>query len=381
MLQEFEALEDPRQSDRCLYPLQEMLLVALCAVCSDADDWVHVAEWGRYKLAWLRKWLPFEQGVASHDTFSRLFGLLDPKVFEACFVRWMQRLSPALAGQSIAIDGKSLRGSHEGGADMAHIVSAWHVERGVTLGLLRTAAKSNEITAIPELLQALDVHGATVTLDALGCQREIVEQLVERKADYVIALKNNQSGLAEAVEALFDAPEHPQAEAHEPLDKANGRLHTRRCRVCPAQRLPEALRQRWPGLRSAVRIESTREVLKGRKSAGPVTEWRYYISSRELPAAEFSQIIQQHWHIENRCHWVLDVIFDEDACRVRRDHGAENMALMRRITLNLIRTDTSKGSVKLKRHRAAWNDDFLAQVLGLRPIQPGQVVAQKSGGG
>lgn len=386
VLQEFEDLEDPRQSDRCQYPLQEMLLVALCAVSSDADDWVHVAEWGRLKLEWLRKWLPFEQGVASHDTFSRLFGLLDPKQFEACFMRWMSRLCGALAGH-IAVDGKSVRGSHECGAGMAHVVSAWHVPRGVTLGQLRTAAKSNEITAIPELLEALDIQGATITMDAMGCQREIVQTLVEAKADYVIAVKNNQPGLAQAVEALFspaamasDVPPGAPAQ-HQSVDKGHGRLHTRRCVVQSTAALSPELRALWPGLRSAVMIESTREILQGRDRSAPSTEWRYYISSRELPAAEFSQIIQQHWHIENRCHWVLDVIFDEDACRVRRDHGPENLALLRRISLNLIRTDTSKGSVKLKRHRAAWNDDFLAQLLGLRPVDSVQSPAQKQGDG
>lgn len=386
VLEEFEDLEDPRQSDRCQYPLQEMLLVALCAVSSDADDWVHVVEWGRLKLDWLRKWLPFEHGVASHDTFSRLFGLLDPKCFEARFVRWMSRLCGALAGH-IAVDGKSVRGSHEAGAGMAHVVSAWHVARGVTLGQLRTAAKSNEITAIPELLEAIDIQGATITMDAMGCQREIVQQIVEAKADYVIAVKNNQPGLAQAVEALFSpaamASTVPSGATtqHRAVDKGHGRLHTRRCVVRSAAALSPELHALWPGLRSAVMIESTREVLQGRDRSAPSTEWRYYISSRELPAAEFSQIIQQHWHIENRCHWVLDVIFDEDACRVRRDHGPENLALLRRISLNLIRTDTSKGSIKLKRHRAAWNDDFLAQLLGLRPVESGQSLAQKSGNG
>lgn len=385
VLQEFEDLEDPRQPERCQYPLQEMLLVALCAVSSDADDWVHVAEWGRLKLEWLRKWLPFEHGVASHDTFSRLFGLLEPKHFEACFVRWMSRLCGTLAGH-VAVDGKSMRGSHEAGAGMAHVVSAWHVPRGVTLGQLRTAAKSNEITAIPELLEAFDIEGATITLDAMGCQREIVQQIVEAQADYVIAVKNNQPGLAQAVEALFSpaamaSAVPPVAAQHRAVDKGNGRLHTRCCVVQSAAALSPELRALWPGLRSAVMIESTREIVQGRDRSAPSTEWRYYISSRELPAAEFSQIIQQHWHIENRCHWVLDVVFDEDACRVRRDHGPENLALLRRISLNLIRTDTSKGSIKLKRHRAAWNDDFLAQLLGLRPVESVQSPAQEPGGG
>jgi predicted transposase YbfD/YdcC len=368
LLHNFDDLPDPRVASRCAYPLQEMLLVALCAVTCDADDWVHVAEWGEFKLDWLRRFLPFEAGIASHDTFSRVFAQLDAQRFEACLTAWMSQLCPTLVGQYIAVDGKSVRGSHEAGAGMAHVVSAWHTGAGVTLGQVRTAAKSNEITAIPDLLDALDITGATITMDAMGCQREIVQQIVQCQAHYIIGLKSNQPTLAQAVEALFEPAlrdqEQTALEQDIRIDKGHARLHRRRCVVHSDLSSLGALHELWPGLKCVAMVESTREVIQGRDQAPPSTEWRYYISSKVLDAGEFSRRIQAHWQIENSCHWVLDVSYDEDASRVRRDHGAENLGLLRRISLNLIKQDKSKGSVKLKRKRAAWSDEFLAQLLG-----------------
>ena len=380
-MQEFEALEDPRRAHGRIFPLQEMLLVALCAITCDADDWVHVAEWGQTKLPWLRRFLPFASGVASHDTFSRLFAMLEPEPFERCFTNWMAKLCPSLQGQSIAIDGKSVRGSHESGLDMAHLVSAWHGQAGVTLGQIKTATKSNEIIAIPELLETLDINGATITMDAMGCQREIVQHIVSRNADYIIAVKNNQPSLAQAIEGLFDSGRDVRGElAHDTrVEKSHGRLHTRHCVVqADLTGLDEELRKAWPGLKSAVMIKSTREVVQGRDKTAATTEWRYYISSRTFDAAQFSREIQAHWQIENSCHWVLDVVFDEDASRIRRDHGAQNMALLKRMSLNLIKQDTAtKGSIKLKRKRAGWNDDYMAHLLGLMPSSESQQVSDQ----
>src|SRR5580765_7093517 len=203
-MEAFETLQDPRRRlASCHYPLRELLLTALCAISSGADDWVDVALWGREKLDWLRRFLAFENGMASHDTFSRLFALLDAKGFEACFIDWMEHLCPSLRGHAIHIDGKSLRGSHNGCEAMAHLVSAWDSAAGVTLGQVKTANKSNEITAIPQLLDLLDVRGATVTIDAMGCQREIVRQIIDQGADFIIAVKNNQPTLAQAVDLAF----------------------------------------------------------------------------------------------------------------------------------------------------------------------------------
>lgn len=381
-MQAFETLPDPRRTPSCAYPLQEMLLVALCAITSDADDWVHVAMWGQFKLDWLRQFLPFANGIASHDTFSRLFARLDAAEFARCFVGWMAQLCPCLAGQAIAIDGKSVRGSHEAGAGMAHLVSAWHGGLGLTLAQVRTATKSNEITAIPELLGVLDIAGATITMDAMGCQREIVQTITAAQADYIVAVKNNQPNLAQAVQGQFEralAPHQRELPQDICLDKGHARLHTRRCVVQSDLSALDELTQAWPGLKSVVMVESTREVIGGRDKAPPSTEWRYYISSRSLSPAEFNQHIRAHWQIENGCHWVLDVVFDEDASRVRRDHGAENFALLRRMALNLIKQDTAtKVSVKGRRKSAAWNPDYLKHLLGLRPCAaPGAPAAAR----
>ena len=256
---------------------------------------------------------------------------------------------------------------------MAHFVSAWHHDAGLVLGQVRTAAKSNEITAIPELLDALDLRGTTVTIDAVGCQRAIAEKIIEKKADYLIAVKNNQPTLAQGVEALF---EDVQAGVRDgrlsqdtTLDKGHGRIETRRCVVAhDVSALAEAA-QHWPGLRSAAMIESTRETSCGKDKGERTVEWRYYVSSLQADAAAFNAKVRAHWGIENSCHWVLDVTFNEDACRIRRGDGAQNFAILRRIALNLIKQEKSdKASVRLKRLKAGWSIDYLQKLLGLRPL-------------
>jgi predicted transposase YbfD/YdcC len=371
-LQAFEGLEDPR-SRVCLHRLDELLLVALCAITSGADSWVTVVEWGSMKLDWLRRWLPFANGIASHDTFSRVFSLLDAKGFETCFLGWMQQLCPALHGQLVSIDGKSVRGSHDAGLGMVHLVSAWHHGAGLVLGQVRTAAKSNEITAIPELLDALDLRGTTVTIDAVGCQRAIAEKIVQKKADYLLAVKNNQPTLAQAVESLFADVEagvrDRRLQQHMTIDKAHGRIETRQCVVAhDVSALAEA-GQDWPGLRSAVMIKSIREAFCGKNQGERTVEWRYYVSSLQADAVEFNAKVRAHWSIENSCHWVLDVTFNEDDCRIRRGDGAQNFAILRRIALNLIKQEKSdKASVRLKRLKAGWSIDYLQKLLGLRPL-------------
>ena len=372
-LQAFEGLQDPR-SRTCPHPLDELLLVALCAITSGAESWVTVVEWGCMKLDWLRRWLPFANGIASHDTFSRVFSLLDAKGFEACFLGWMQPLCPALHGQLVSIDGKSVRGSHEAGLGMTHLVSAWHHGAELVLGQVRTAARSNEITAIPELLDALDLRGTTVTIDAVGCQRAIVEQIVQKKANYLLAVKNNQPTLAQGVESLFEdvaaGVRDRRLQQHTTLDKAHGRIETRQCVVAHDVSALAAPGQDWPGLRSAVMIKSTREAVNGKNSGKRSTEWRYYISSLRANACEFNAKVRAHWGIENSCHWVLDTAFDEDDCRIRRGDGAQNFAILRRIALNLVKQEKSdkKTSVRIKRLKAGWSTDYLQTLLGLQPL-------------
>jgi len=375
-MESFESLEDPRRRASCAHALQELLLTALCAVASGADDWVDVAMWGQEKIEWLRRFLPFDNGVASHDTFSRVFGLIDAQQFEACFAAWMRLLCPSLQGHAVHIDGKSVRGSHDGDQPMTHLVSAWDSAWGVTLGQIRTASKSNEITAIPQLLQALDVRGATVTIDAMGCQREIVHTLVDKQADYIIAVKNNQPTLAQAVESAFgdEAQALAQGRLQQDTDvnKDHGRIETRRCVVSrELNTLGQALSDAWPGIRSLVMVESRREQLGGEHKGKSTIEWRYYISSHEWDARQFNEAIRQHWSIENGCHWVLDVNFGEDASRIRVGDGAQNFAILRRMTLNLINQNkTIKASKKSKRNLAAWSTTRLQELLGLQHLSP-----------
>jgi predicted transposase YbfD/YdcC len=373
LLQAFEALEDPRTRS-CPHRLDELLLAALCAITSGADSWLSVVDWGRMKLDWLRRFLPFDNGIASHDTFGRVFSLLDAKRFEACFIGWMQQLCPVLQGQLVAIDGKSVRGSHDGALGAIHLVSAWHSAAGLVLGQVKTAAKSNEITAIPELLDALDIRDATITIDAMGCQRAIVDKIVGKQADYIVAVKDNQPTLAQSVESLFEAVAEGvrdgRLECDVTLDKGHGRLETRQCVVAHELSALAEQGQDWAGLRSAVMIESTREAVNGKKKGELSTEWRYYISSLRLSASEFNAKVRAHWGIENSCHWVLDMAFDEDDCRIRKGDGAQNFAILRRIALNLVKQEKSdkKTSVHIKRLKAGWSTDYLQTLLGLQPL-------------
>ena len=371
VLVSFADVPDPR-SRACRYPWDELMFTALCGVCSGADDWVGVVAWATLKLDWLRQHLPFANGIASHDTFSRVFSLLEAQRFEACFVGWTRSMCPNLAQQLIPIDGKSVRRSHNGSSRMAHLVSAWHTERGLVLAQVKTAAKSNEITAIPELLDALDVQGAIITIDAMGCQRAVVEKIIARQADYIIGVKDNQPLLAQAIEKLFDAhdanPSAAPLAQDSSVDKGHGRVEIRSCTVAhDLQSLGEP-GQPWAGLRSVVRVHSIREAVNGKAKGERSVEWRYYISSLALSAEDFNAAIRAHWGIENSCHWVLDMTFREDDCRIRTGDGAQNFAILRRIALNLIKQERSgKSSLHIKRQRAGWSTSYLEKLLGLIP--------------
>jgi predicted transposase YbfD/YdcC len=371
-LQAFEHLEDPR-SRECPHQFDELLLAALCAITSGADSWISVVNWSGMKLQWLQRFLPFANGIASHDTFSRVFKLLDANRFEACFTGWMQHLCPSLAGQVIPIDGKCVRGSHDGAHGAIHLVSAWHSAAGLVLGQVKTSAKSNEITAIPQLLDALDIRGATVTIDAMGCQHAIIDKIVAKGGDYIVAVKNNQPTLAQAMESLFEEVDAGVREGRlqqdVTVDKGHGRLETRRCVVANELRAMGKHMQEWTGLRSVVMVESTREVINGRGLGESSTEWRYYISNLALDARQFNANVRTHWSIENSCHWVLDMAFNEDDCRIRMGDGAENFAILRRIALNLVKQEkSSKTSVNIKRQKAGWSTDYLQLLLGLQPV-------------
>ncbi len=363
----FGDLRDPR-SRTPAHDLTEMLVVALCAILSGADSWVAIQTWAEAKLEWLRRSLPLVNGIPSHDTFGRVFAALDARQFEACFIRWTAHLCPALADQVVAIDGKTVRGSHRGEQRALHLVCAYGSGLGMALGQVRTADKSNEITAIPELLDALLLKGAIVTIDAMACQQRIAGKIIEAQADYVLAVKDNQRALARLVRGIFDSLERwPELHAgtfdeYREIEKDHGRIETRHCVVQDiSSRWPGKVDGRWPGLRSVVVIEATREI------AGVAsTQRRYYISSLPANACRVAHAVRSHWRIENNMHWVLDMAFGEDQCRVRVENAAHNFAILRRITMNLLRRDTkTRVGLKTRRLKAGASDQYRASLLGL----------------
>jgi predicted transposase YbfD/YdcC len=367
----FATLTDPRRDHLKDHHLLDIIAITLCAVICGADDWVNVATFGRVKEAWLRTFLALPGGIPSHDTFGRVFALLDPDEFRGCFLSWAQAVVGAPGGQVVAIDGKTLRRSHDrrAGTGALHLVSAWATANGLVLGQVATDAKSNEITAIPALLRLVALEGATVTIDAMGCQTAIAAQIVEQGADYVLALKDNHPALHERVRLAFaDAGAAvgttlPLAELapHTTRDKGHGRSEQRRCLAIgdPAYLAFVDPEGAWPTLRSVVRIESTRRI-----GATASTEARHYLSSLPADAAVLNSAIRSHWGIENRLHWVLDMVFREDDSRVRIGHAPENFAIIRHLALNLLRTESSRrASIATKRLCAALDDTYLRTVL------------------
>ena len=367
LLEHFADLDDPR-SRQSPHGLMELLLTAICAVLSGADGWAGVALWGSAKLPWLRQFLPFANGVASHDTFGRVFALLDAAVFEQCFIRWMRSVCGAFEGLQVALDGKTVRRSKSSGQKAIHLVSAFASGLGLTLGQVKTAEKSNEITAIPDLLDALLLKGCIVTIDAMGCQKAIAAKIVQQESDYALMVKNNQPGLAAAIEGFFNAAErvgyqgipHTRAEW---VEKGHGRIETRRCVVTGDLSCLED-RHDWPGVKALVMVEAVRDV-DGVASA----ERRYYISSRLADAEHMGAVVRGHWGVENGLHWSLDVAFGEDQARMREGNSAENFSILRRIALNLIRQDkTVKAGVKNRRLLACCDDAYRQKLLGIQAL-------------
>ncbi len=364
VVRHFGGLNDPRREQRRRHNLCDMIAIALCAVICGAESWEDVAEYGRQKEAWLKTFLRLPNGVPSHDTFNRLFRLLKPKPFQACFQRWMQGLVEATEGRVVAIDGKTLRHSFDRAADKSalHMISAWAVANGVSLGQRAVDGKSNEITAVPELLKLLELEGAIVTYDAMGCQKEIAQAIRDEGADYLLAVKDNQPRLFEDVMASFvDAFEGERGESYRLLttnDKGHGR-EERREYVVVGDLSKIRDRHLWPDLHSLAMVCSER-TLDGKTA----TETRYYISSCTGSVRQIAGAIRGHWGIENSLHWSLDVTFGEDAHCLRKDHGPENMAMLRRAALSLVKQErVEKGSLRRKRLRAGWNNAYLERLL------------------
>lgn len=357
-------VDDPRQpSNGTRHDFLELLVMTISAVLSDCDTIEDVAAWSRAHTAWLRQFLVLKNGVPSEDTFLRVFRLLDPKQFERCFRQWVSRLIPNLS-RTIAVDGKTVRGSGSGGETAIHMVSAFETRLGLVLGQEKVSAKSNEITAIPELLDALYVKGFLVSIDAMGCQRAIAEKIIAKGADYLLAVKGNQPNLHQAIQDAFLDRKDQIVHAAQ-VEQGHGRLVTQCCSVLPATGIvPES---DWPRCAVIARIDSVRQV-KGKPFS---LEQRYYIASRNLAPAEVAEAVRSHWGIENKLHWVLDVTMKEDASTARKDNAPENLSLLKKIILNLLRMDTTdkiKSSLRLKRKRAAWDDELRMRLLGLTRI-------------
>jgi predicted transposase YbfD/YdcC len=366
LLRAFAKLKDPRMNRTKRHSLSDILAIAICAVICGADGWAQVAKFGRCKQEWFTTFLDLPNGIPSHDTFGRVFAALDPVAFEECFMKWVATLATASQGRLIAIDGKTIRRSLDTASDKAaiHMVNAWCQANHMVLGQVATDAKSNEITAIPELMKLLDLQGAVVTIDAAGCQKKIAQQIVEQGGDYILQLKGNQGSLHNETVMLFDQclTDDCHGIAYSTArttDKGHGRIEQRRL-WATSQVNWFAEKGKWKNLRSLIRVQAKRTV-NGQTS----DEYRYYISS--LSAQNASQLlsyIRGHWGVENNLHWCLDISFREDECRIRQGHAAENFARLSRIALNLLKAETTNdGGIKTKRLCCGWDHDYLLKVL------------------
>jgi predicted transposase YbfD/YdcC len=365
----FSPLEDQRCPIKRRHVLIEMIVIAIAAVMCGADGWVAVAQFGRSKETWLREFLALPNGIPSHDTFGRVFSLLQPEAFEDCFRSWVASIREVIPGEIIAVDGKTLRRSHDRAAGLAalHLVSAWAAANRVVLGQVATEAKSNEITAIPQLLALLRIKGCIVTIDAMGCQTKIAEQIIEQEGDYVLALKGNQSTLASEVEEAFidaDANDYAGMESEflETTEHGHGRIETRRYRTLgDLSGVPRSAL--WRGMNMIGMVESQRTV-----DDKTSCETRFFIGSIGTDATCFARAVRDHWGIENELHWTLDVAFREDDSRVREPAARENLAVLRHIALTRLKKDKTKLGIKNKRLKAGWDEHYLAKLLFESPV-------------
>lgn len=356
----FSSLPDPRRTTKghFQYPLDEILFLVISAVLCGADGWVSINTFGESKLAWLRQYLPYKKGIPSHDVLGKVFAMLDPVEFNKCFMLWVNSLSTLTAGEVVAIDGKTLCGSASEGRPAFHLVSAYATQNKLCLAQQCVSEKSNEIIAIPVLLDMLAIESCVVTVDAMGCQQQIAQKILDKKADYILMVKDNQKNLRQQIEKVFtlEKPSH----YHQQTDMGHGRVEKRECDVIDNLKFLDE-RSRWPGLQSIVRIKSER----GEKKTGKITqETRYYISSLHQDAAQFNTQIRQHWTIENNLHWSLDVLFNEDALLMKSGNSAVNFSIINKMALALLDKEKStKMSKPSKRLTAALDDEYRSVVL------------------
>lgn len=357
-LQFFAGLEDPRVERTKDHQLTDIIFITISAVLSGAESWYDIEDFGHSKQEWLKKYLKLPNGIPTHDTFNRVFAALDPNELSKCFLEWTQFVSRMTAGEVVSIDGKTLRGTYsQDRKSLVHMVSAWASINNIVLGQLKVDDKSNEITAIPSLLEFLALKGCIVTIDAMGCQKAIASAIIAKEADYILALKGNQGELYQQVQESFRFTQANQVAQQ--TDLGHGRVEKRVCSVIDDLSMIDQ-REQWKGLQSIVKIDAERFI----KSTGETQqETRYYISSLKADAGQLNEKIRDHWKIENSLHWVLDVAFHEDQSQKRAGNAAQNFSVINRIALNLLKSDIRKGSIKGKRLKAAWNDKYLEHVL------------------
>lgn len=363
----FAELPDPRVQGRCSHKLIDILVIAICAAVCGADDWVAVETFGTSKEAWLKQFLELPNGIPAHDTFGDVFAALDAEAFQQCFARWVAAVFRVTNGQLVAIDGKTARRSHDRtiGKDAIHMVNAWAQHNGIALGQLKTEEKSNEITAIPELLELLNLSGCIVTIDAMGCQKEIAQTIRDQGADYFLRVKENQAQLYQMIKTWFDYGKAVQFRGmdcnhHRTTSKGHGRLEIRDCWAIHDPLAFQSLQENagW------VEVGSIVKVVRERRTDEKIqTDVAYYISSLPNDAELSLFCSRSHWAVENSLHWVLDVIFKEDEARIRKGNAPQNFAVLRQIALNILKNDPSKGSLKKKRFQAALDDTFLFKLL------------------
>ena len=359
--QHFANIDDPRRYN-IRHNLIDIITISICAITCGAQNWVDVEQYGKSKHDWLKQFLQLPNGIPSHDTFSRVFSMLEPGQFHEAFTNWCQCIRNLFNKEHIAIDGKTARASHDKSRDKSaiHVVSAWSVQNGIVLGQVKTDEKSNEITAIPELIKHLELKDTIVSIDAMGCQKKIAKQIIDKEADYIFSLKGNHSNLHDQIKMFFQHNVHNMAgfDSFESVDGDHGRIETRRYFASSDIDWLQG-KEDWTGIKSIMMVQRQREI-----NETTSTETSYYICSRENDVEKTACAIRAHWHIENSLHWVLDVTFNEDKCRVRKDHGPENVNILRHIVLNLLKQEKSfKGSIQTKRLKAAWENSYMLKIL------------------
>lgn len=376
LITHFQDLPDPRRDRTKDHDLIDILVIAICTLLCGGEGFNDMEDFGHAKHDWFKTFLRLRNGIPSHDTFNRVFAALDPKEFAACFLRWTQSLRQAVAQEIVALDGKALRRALNADQSVKYVVSAWAESNGLVLGQWKVADKSNEITAVPELLRVLELAGCIVTVDAMGCQKQIAKEIIEADADYVLALKGNQKTVHEEIKTFLDdavqesaaprpvgaklTPAAANLATHQTVEKDHGRIETRRY-YQSAELNWFADRSQWEGLQSVGLVEAIREV-GGKRTV----ERRYYLSSLPLGAEAFAGAVRGHWGVENKVHWVLDVCFREDQSRARAGYAAENLATLRRLALNLLqREPTKKRGIKGKQLNAGWDHAYLLRLLGV----------------